>query len=159
MSRSTRQKLISATLRPDRMKRPQGIEPLVELPAAPPNLTLPASEAFARLGRLAVEAGRLTSADLELLTLAARTLASCETLEGQLNAEGVVVHSRGATKTHPALNALTQNRALLLRLLDSLGLTPTARERLSAPPLAKAENPFAWLDKGATDELCNRLIG
>ena len=147
LRKPTDMKLLSATLRPDRMKRINRADVLTEPPPAPASLSPTAAAAFERLGTLAVAAKTLTALDVELLALAASTLSSCQSLETQLSAEGLLVESRGAVKTHPALSALTQNRALLLRLLDSLGLSPQGRERLPAAVVTERPNRFALFEK------------
>ena len=89
LRKPTDMKLLSATLRPDRMKRINRADVLTEPPPAPASLSPTAAAAFERLGTLAVAAKTLTALDVELLALAASTLASCQSLETQLSAEGL----------------------------------------------------------------------
>ncbi len=149
MIRNTRAKLLTGTLRPDRMRRPPRIEHLTTLPSAPPDLTPAAIAAWERLGKLSIQAGSLTELDTELLCLAARTTATCAELEAQVASQGSLIASREALKANPALAALDRSRALLLKLLDALALTPGGRERLPLPLPKTTENPFEWLDNDA----------
>jgi P27 family predicted phage terminase small subunit len=118
---------------------------LTELPAAPPSFSPAATAAWERLGRLVIQAGTLTRFDTELLSLAARTTATCEELEAQLAADGVLLQSKGAIKAHPAAAALDRSRTLLLKLLNVLGLPPADRDRIPMAPTSKLENRFTWL--------------
>lgn len=138
-------KALSGTARKDRIKGFRDGAPLTSVPPAPPDLSTTAQSAWERLGRLAVEAGTLTRYDTELLALAARTTATCEELEKQLAADGVLLHSKGSIKAHPACAALDRSRSLLLKLLDALGLSPAGRERLPTPIPVIAGNKFAQL--------------
>ena len=145
MTKSTHVKLLSGTLRPDRMKRQPGTNLLTELPPAPPDLSPTALAAWERLGRLAIEARTLSKFDIEVLALAARTSASCELLEHQLSVDGLLIQSGGVTKSHPGVAALDRGRSLLLKLLDALGLSPAGRSRTAVVPPVTAENRFAQL--------------
>jgi P27 family predicted phage terminase small subunit len=141
--RSNLAKTISCTLRNDRLAQPRNAEPLEYLPPPPAGMSSLTLSAWERLGRLAIEAGTLTRFDTELLTLAARTAATCEELENQLKADGVLLHSNGSVKAHPACAALDRSRLLLLRLLDSLGLSPLGREKVHTTKHISASNKFA----------------
>jgi P27 family predicted phage terminase small subunit len=143
LTTSTRYKAVSGTTRRDRYRRGRSEDALTSLPTSPPELSSAAKAAWARLGQLAIQAGTLTRVDTELLALAARTTATCEELESQLAADGVLLHSKGSIKAHPACAALDRSRLLLLKLLDALGLSPAGRERLPVvkPPLLS--NKFA----------------
>lgn len=138
-------KTLSGTVRPDRIGRStiDAADRMQALPAPPSGLSQRAQEAWQRLGTLALDAGTLTRFDTELLALAARTAASCEELESQLAADGMLVDSKGTIKAHPACAALDRNRALMLRLLDALGLSPLGRDQIPTKPVAATRNRFA----------------
>jgi P27 family predicted phage terminase small subunit len=145
LTKSAFHKTLSGTVRRDRNKGLRHGDPLGSVPPSPPNLSPAARRAWERLGGLTVEAGTLTRYDTELLALAARTTATCEELETQLAADGVLLHSKGAIKAHPACAALDRSRSLLLKMLDSLGLSPAGRERLPTKTPGVVGNKFAQL--------------
>ena len=145
MTRSTAKKLFSGTRRSDRTRRLNGADVLKSLPPAPDHLPQNARECWERLGQLAILAGTVTRFDVELLALAAKTAATCSDLERQITSQGSLIESRGAVKANPACAALDRNRILLLKLLDALGLSPAARERLSIEARSDHTNKFAML--------------
>ena len=145
MTRSAFDKKISGTLRPDRVRRSSVETALTELPDPPSEMSPLAAMAWLRLGRLAIEAGTLTRFDTELLSLAARTAATCEELESQLGVDGILITSKSVVKAHPACAALDRSRSLLLKLLDALGLSPGGRDRLPAIASVSATNRFAQM--------------
>lgn len=145
MTRSTFAKSLSATLRPDRAKRLRSDDYLMELPTPPPGLSVPAVAAWHRIGALAIEARTITRFDLELLSLTARTAASCDELEAQLITDGLLLHSSGIVKSHPACAALDRSRGLLFRLLEALGLSPVGRGKLPEPMVTLSVNRFSKL--------------
>ncbi len=138
-------KSLRGTLRSDRKTSVRHEEKLGTLPPAPDGLSPSAAAAWVRLGALAIDAGTLSSADMELLSLAARTAASCDELERQLAEDGVLLRSNGAVKAHPACAALDRNRVLMLKLLDALGLSPAGREKVPVRVLKSTQNKFAYL--------------
>jgi P27 family predicted phage terminase small subunit len=145
VTRSTAKKLFSGTRRSDRTRRLNGADVLKSLPPAPDHLPQNARECWERLGHLAISAGTITQFDTELLALAARTAATCDELELTIRSQGSLIESRGTVKANPACAALDRNRILLLKLLDALGLSPAARERLSIEARSDHTNKFAML--------------
>lgn len=139
MSKSSQQaKDLRGTARKDRLKGAKGIPPLSRAPIAPSDLSTHGKRAWNEVARLAVRLGTLSAYDLPLLKLAARTLGGVAELEEVLRAEGMVISSGSVRKAHPAMALLERSRAQAFRLLESLGLSPAARERISLTPPKKA---------------------
>jgi P27 family predicted phage terminase small subunit len=143
--RSRKEKVLSGTVRGDRMRRVGGVQVLTRLPQPPAGLSESASEAWFRCGRLAIELGTLTRFDVALLELLARTLGSVADLEKLLANEGLIVGA--ASKAHPACALLERSRAQAHRMLADLGLTPPSRERLSIDPQGHEPSNFFRPDR------------
>jgi P27 family predicted phage terminase small subunit len=93
-----------------------------------------------------MEAGTLTTLDIELLALAARTATTCDELEAKIYTDGLVLESRGAKKANPACAALDRSRNLLFKVLDNLGLSPVGREKLHIQKAERRDNKFRYLE-------------
>lgn len=130
--RSKKERILTGTIRKDRLRHVGGVQVLSRLPPPPAGLSESAADAWSRCGRLAIELGTLTRYDVALLELLARTLGSVADLEQLLAAEGLIVGT--ASKAHPAANLLERSRAQAHRMLSDLGLTPPSREKLSIQP-------------------------
>jgi P27 family predicted phage terminase small subunit len=128
--RSPDRKALSGTLRRDRMPRNPGAR-LLRLPRAPARLTEAARSHWHRVGKMAVSAGILRGTDLELLALLAEALATVEDAQSKL-VVGVLITSRGAVKANPAIHVLRDARAVAIRALCEMGLTPRARVSVDA---------------------------
>lgn len=131
-------KRTAGTLRPDRVP---GIilPPLRALPAPAASMKATARAAWEEFGTAAMKVGTITAQDLGLLSLLARTWADIDDLEQLLLKDGLLLTTRtGATKCHPAAQALDRARILAYRLLDAFGLTPPGRQRLDVRPPAQS---------------------
>jgi P27 family predicted phage terminase small subunit len=135
---SAHSKELRGTTRPDKMVGAKGVPPLKRAPVAPKGLSTHAKAAWNEVSALAVRLGTLTAYDVPLLDLAARTLGSVAELEELLRKDGMVIESGSVRKAHPAMALLERSRAQAFRLLESLGLSPSARERISLAPPRKA---------------------
>jgi hypothetical protein len=60
---------------------------------------------------------------IELLTLAAQALDRAESLSAAIAEQGETVVSKAGVRSHPSLKDELQNRALVARLLQRLGVT------------------------------------
>lgn len=143
---AARTKRLRGTARADRVRRQLNHAPvLAAVPPPPEGLSERAAATWVRLGRLSIAAGVLTELDVELLELAARTVANVAELEEILAREGLTTDAgSGGKKAHPACAMLDRARAHAHRFLTDLGLTPPARERLSIEPIG-GDNPFSRL--------------
>src|SRR5689334_10374488 len=106
MTRSLEAKLTAGTFRPSRLRTPRTLPLVTRLASAPPELPEAARKAWREVGELAVTLGVLTTFDLPLLALCARSVGAVEELEAVIQRDGVVIVSAsGARKAHPALAA------------------------------------------------------
>lgn len=139
MSRSSaKAKELRGTTRKDRLVGARGVPALSRAPVAPNGLSTHAKAAWNEVSKLALKLGTLSAYDLPLLELASRTLGSVAELEELLRTEGMIISSGSVRKAHPAAALLERSRAQAFRLLESLGLSPSARERISLTPPKKA---------------------
>jgi P27 family predicted phage terminase small subunit len=144
-------KKLSGTLRPDRES--QGIEieagsKLSEAPPARAGLSDLARAHWDELAPLAVSMEILTPADLPLLKLACKTLATADELEAAITKEGFTIAcATGGRKAHPAMKALETARNAAHRMLNDFGLSPKARKFVSKAPGRQSESRYAQFKK------------
>lgn len=144
-------KELAGTLRPARER--QGIEAGSKLPEAPPapaGLSDLARAHWEELAPLAASMEILTPADLPLLKLACKTLATVDELEAAITAEGFTIEcATGGRKAHPAMKALETQRNAADRMLGDFGLSPKARKYVSKAPGPSSKSRFArWAKAG-----------
>ena len=102
--------------------------PLTELPDPPPDLPDSACRAWKEIATSAIVVGSLTTADLPLLELAARSLAAVRDLEAAVERQGTTIATgSGAVKANPGLAALDRARGHCRGFLKELQLTPESR--------------------------------
>lgn len=149
--KTTREKALQGTLRRDRAPRNPGAR-LMSLPRAPTRLSAGARAHWRRVGQMAVRAGILTGCDVELLALLAEALATVADAQKHL-AVGVLINSRGAVKANPAIHVLRDARAVAIRALCEMGLTPRARASVDARPQRRFdESEFPAGEKWSSDD-------
>lgn len=121
----------------------------VGVPLAPDRLTLAELAEWNWLAPLAFKAGKLTDMDVPaLVDLCQRRVLYRQLLDGAYTAGLEQVAATGAVVTHPHVAKLTSLAAKVDALMDKFGLSPAAREAVSADPPA---DPFDQFDAGGLD--------
>jgi phage terminase small subunit len=86
------------------------------------------------LWRAVMDDYELAHQEVALLTEACRTLDSCDALQEQLTADGVMSESSQGVRVHPALVELRQQRIALARMFAALRVPSGEDGRLPAHP-------------------------
>ena len=130
-------KLLRGTLKPSRDRGELPGEQLQRLPKAPSRLGKAAQRYWRELGRRLVRLGVLRDVDLVAFELLCDWLGRAEEIRVELDRlpqeERYLMKTRGG-RIHPLVKVLQQVETEATRLLVEFGLTPSARQRVSALP-------------------------
>lgn len=137
-------KAIRGTARADRAPKSTGGERLTEAPLPPAGMSELAAAEWRQLADVLVRSGMLVESDLRALELLAETLATEAQLREILRGRSLMMES---DKGHPAFRMQLTTRTLAARLFDQFGMTPKAREGVSAQPTAKRKSLWDQLDE------------
>jgi P27 family predicted phage terminase small subunit len=145
--KSNEQKHLAGTYRADRDKPPAAGERLTEAPEPPDTLSLGARQEWIALAPVLVELGTLCRGDLRAFEQLCETLATANSLQAIIQAEGVLLKmGNGGFKTNPAMKSLEVARNQAARLFTEYGLTPKARNYVSRAPEPKGDSIYDHLD-------------
>lgn len=134
--RTTREsKILRGTYRKDRDKPATARERLTEPPEPPDALSHGARDEWQALAPVLVELGTLCRGDLWAFEQLTETLATQNSLQAVIEAEGVLIRTgTGSFKTNPAMRSLETARAQAMRLYCEFGLTPKSRKYAEQAP-------------------------
>lgn len=118
--------------------KPEPEKPALLSEVPPPVMPMgkEATEHYRRIGRTLIDAGLLTSRDIDMLTQAAIAMADCIKFQRTLDVEGDTFEGSHGIRQHPAHALLSSARKHYLCCLDRLGMSPERRQRVkpSQPP-------------------------
>jgi P27 family predicted phage terminase small subunit len=135
----------SGTYRPGRAMRSPKAAAALSVPLAPGYMTELGKVEWRRLAPLIHAQRTLAAADLRAFELLCETLATGAMAQAAIAAGGLTVVTPMGARAHPAVKIMEAARAGATRLLIEFGLTPRAREHVSAAPDEAPGNAFAEL--------------
>jgi P27 family predicted phage terminase small subunit len=135
----------SGTYRPGRATRTAKAVAVLSVPPARPHLTDLAKAEYRWLAPLMYAQNTMAAPDLRGFEMLCETLATATMAQAAIAAEGLTVITPTGARAHPAIKILEAARAGATRLLIEYGLTPRAREHVSAAPDEAPGNAFADL--------------
>lgn len=140
-----RLKRLRGTNRADRNIVAKAGDRIAEPPEAPDTLSDGARKEWEALAPVLVELGTICKGDLRAFEQLCETLATANALQAIIEDEGVLLKT-GADgfKANPAQKSLETARAQAMRLYSEFGITPKARNYVSAAP--KPREPSPWDD-------------
>jgi P27 family predicted phage terminase small subunit len=142
--KSNEQKRLAGTYRKDRDVKPTAGERLTEAPEAPDAMSRGAVQEWEALAPVLVKLGTICRGDLRAFEQLCETLATANALQSVIEAEGILLKmGNGAYKTNPAQKSLEVARAQAMRMYDQFGITPKARNYVSAAPNPADYDPYS----------------
>ena len=140
-------KRLSGTYRKDRDVPVAAGDRLTEPPEPPDALSQGARQEWIALAPVLVELGTLCRGDLRAFEQLCETLATANSLQAVIAAEGILLKmGNGSYKTNPAQKSLETARNQAARLFTEFGLTPKARNYVSAAPGPAPDDSLDHLD-------------
>jgi len=143
--KSAEEHLLEGTFRSDRHggRGAASGEELFTVPKPPPGLDATERKAWRRVCAAMIERRLLFHPDLEAVTAAARAIAQYERSTAELaTAPLTVPGSAGQPTPHPLLKVVQAGSKEVRAWLTTLGLTPSARQRVPAPSSKGAADPW-----------------
>lgn len=118
-------------------RRPEVEELPPGRPECPPHLVGRSKKAFNQVCDLLGDLGCLTVADGPVIAVYAAAFGQYCAAADQLKKEGTTIVRHGGIFAHPAVAERDKSQSMMVRVLAELGLTPSARPRLT--PAAKPD--------------------
>ena len=143
--KSTHEKFITGTARPDRARMETEHEPTV--PTPPDWLPRYAKTVFRRTARLLSDAGALTQLDRDALSAYSVAVARWRDAERALDEAEVYQRTQsGYSQVTAQYTVASRARGEVLTAAEKLGLTPTSRGKLERVPPRVADADFLFGD-------------
>ena len=117
--------------------------PLVGVPDPPPDLSKEAKAKWVEVSKLILESGLLSKLDRDALHVYCVAFATWLEAMAHIKIEGAVIRVGIVVKKNPWLDVAAQAEKAIKIGADQFGLSPKARQALSAPEIEKRDAKWA----------------